>query len=373
MKRLVNPFHKCICPSCGETFYPGNSAIVSKSGDVIVDAQPGFFARAFITPLEGNEFTRVLALRQCPHCKGKLPRNVESAQSYTIAIVGDSVSGKSHYIASCIHQLKQDYALQVIGCNSIIGHGDTDTRYFRDYYKPIYIDKQKILGTNPGQKYDPLIYELVFPERSALQPAKSVNLLFYDLSGEDIVEQEAMVEYSYYILNASAIIFLADPIQMPGIVNILPKHLKPTPDQVRQLSTSEVLNRVLQTFRQHLGLRAGQKLRTPVAITVSKSDLLKFAAKGRQSPLFLNDNFYTNRLDVPKFDYISNEVQALLRDLGDRVLLRSSELFENASFFAVSATGWPPDDQGKFPPLEPLRCLDPLLWALWKLGIINVG
>lgn len=373
MVKLVNPFHKYICPSCGEEFYPGNSAIIDRSGNVLQEERPGFLARTLITTLEGTKYTRAYAMRQCPNCKGKLPRNIESVQSYTIAIVGDSVSGKSHYIASCIHQLKQDYALQVIGCNSIIGQGDTDENYYNNYYAPIYINRQKILGTARGLRYDPLIYELVFPERSALQPTKSINLLFYDSSGEDIVEQAAMVEYSYYILNASAIIFLADPIQMPGIVKILPRHLKPTPDQLRRISTAEVLNRVLGTFRQHSGLRSGQKLKTPVAITVSKSDLLKFAAKGRQSPLFLNDNYYTNRLDVSKFDYISNEVQGLLHDLGDRVLLRSSELFENTSFFAVSATGWPPDDQGNFPPLEPLRCLDPLLWTLWKLGIINVG
>lgn len=372
MARLVNPFHKSICPSCGKAFYPGNCAIVSKSSTILQEARPDFFSRAFITPLKGDRFTREYATRQCPHCQGVLPRNVESAESYTIAIVGDGFSGKSHYIASCIHQLKQDYALQVIGCNSIIGQGNTDDNYYTTYYQPIYVNRQKLIGTPPNVKHDPLIYELVFPQRSALHPAKSVNLLFYDSSGEDIREPTRMVEYSYYILNASAIIFLADPRQMPGIVKILPNYLKPPPGEIQVLTTAEVLNRVLGTFRTRRGLGAAQKLQTPIAITVSKSDLLKFAAKGRQSPLFLNDNYYTNKLDVPKFDLISNEVQRLLHDLGDRTLLRSSQLFENVSFFAVSATGWPPDDQGKFPPLEPLRCLDPLLWALWKLGIIDV-
>jgi hypothetical protein len=373
MVKLANPLRKNVCPICGEDYYPGNCAIVSNSGQVLQEAHTGFLARAFVTPLEGRKLIKARAQRQCPYCGGRLPPNDDYVKNYTIAIVGDSVSGKSHYLASCIHQLKQDHALQVIGCSSVIGQGNTDENYYNTYYLPIYLNRQKILATQPGIRYDPLIYELVFPERSALQPAKTVNLLFYDSSGEDIIEQNNMVVYSQYILNASAIIFLADPMQMPGVVKALPNHLKPTPDLVRRLTTSEVLNRVLETFKRSQRIRPGQKLKTPIAITVSKSDLLKFVAKGRQSPLFLNDNVYANQLDLPKFDYISNEVQAFLYSAGDRVLLRSSELFEDVCFFAVSATGWPPDDQGAFPPLEPVRCLDPLVWALWRLGIINVG
>lgn len=377
MGQLVNPFRKYKCPACGEEFYPGDCAIVSSiDKSEIRGPRANIFSRTYVPLLKGSKYVKKLALRECPNpkCKRLLPYNIPDVESYTIAIVGDSSSGKSHYIASCIHQLKQYQALQVIGCSSITGLRDTDERYFRNYYEPIYRIRKKLDLTPramPGSLIEPLIYELVFQERSALQPAKSINLLFYDTSGEDMDDERRMVEYSHFILNASAIIFLADPLAMPGIVKVLPNHLQPP--VIRERSTVEVFDRVMGTFRRHKGVGLGKKLDTPVAITVSKSDLLQFAVKGTHRPLFLSDSVYYNQLDIPKFDFISNEVQTLLQAMGDRVLLKAVDQFEDVSFFAVSATGWPPDPNGEFPPLEPLRCLDPLLWSLWKLGIINVG
>ena len=370
MYKVSNPMRKYICPICGEEFYPGESAIVSTvhPGTVLQPPTTGMLSRILVKPLDGNRLTRELAARQCPHCKNNLPRNLETVENYTIAIIGDSTSGKSHYLASCINQLRQDYALRVIGCNAIIGQGDTDQRYYNDYYVPVYMDRQKLdltVRAGAAVPYRPLIYELVFPDRTG------VNLLFYDSSGEDLVDLAAMAQYSQFVFNASAIIFLADPMQMPAIVATLPGYLKKDLVQ-RPFKTSDVFNRVMATFRQSRKMSAGKRLKIPVAITVSKSDLLKFSATKRRLPLFLYENYYTNKLDVAKLGQIDGEVRGLLQALGDRVLLTSSQLFEDVAFFAVSATGWAPDDKGKFPPLEPTRCLDPLLWVLWRLGVVTL-
>lgn len=370
---FVNPLQKRRCPACGSEFFPGNCAIVSSvtSGKVLQPEQPGFLHRVWLKPINGPVLTKEFASRQCPDCKVLLPNNIERAQSYTIAIVGDSASGKSHFIASCINELKTKSALQVIGCRRIIAQQGSDTHYYRDYYKPVYVDHQQISATQRGRKIiEPLIYELVFSEQSPLLPARSINLLFYDSSGEDIVEQINMVQYSAYILNASAIIFLADPLTMPGIVKQLPSNLRPT--VLRERRSSEVLNRVAQTFEMSHRLTSGKKLKIPIAVTISKSDILKYVTKyDAQTPLFLRPSNYANMLDSKQFKIVSDEVQKLLQRVGDDVLVYSSDLFENVSFFAVSATGWPPDAKGKFPSIEALRCLDPLLWVLWKLDIME--
>ncbi len=381
---IVNPFRKVRCPYCGTFFYPGNCAVVSSATGQVMHtktSEANIFARTFVRSLYGYEYAKALARRQCPNetcqqssTRGLLPRNVEHAESYTIAIVGDGSSGKSHYIASCIKQLMESQFLQVMGCSRIVGQGDTDMRYLRDYYNLMYRQGQMLPLTARAvsEINEPLIYELVFRKRSRLQPAKTVNLLFYDASGEDIVDPTIMVLYSHYILNASAIIFLADPQAMPGVVDKLPQHLKPDPNQIRQLSTSMVLNRIMQTFEQSQGVNPGRSVKTPVAITISKSDLLKFVISPGQTPLFLDDSVHTNQLDRMIFGYINNEVQEIIKRVGDRALLHAKDSFEHASFFAVSATGWSPDANKKFPAIEPLRCLDPLLWSLWQLGIIDI-
>lgn len=368
-KKWMNPFKRYRCYICGKPYHPGDCAIVSSiNGNILqqkrTNALLRIFTRSLVTSLLGREATLEQAARHCPHCDNALPSN--DAKNYTIAIVGDVSSGKSLYIASCIYQLLQGHAAQMIGFDSITGMGQTNEKYHDDYFEPVYLNKRKVIPTIPGSLHPPLVYELGFTGR------ETINLLFYDASGEDLRDPALMVQYSHFVLDASAIIFLADPVQMPGIVQTLPDHLKPTPDQIQKFTTGMVLDRVMRTFKQGKGLSQGKKVETPIAITVSKSDLLKFAAAfDHNSALYLYDNTYANQLDTMKFAMISSQVEELIKNFGDQQLLLLSKQFQNVCFFAVTATGWSPDSNGEFPPLEPKRCLDPLLWTLWKLGIID--
>ena len=371
---LVNPFKKSKCPYCAKELYPGQCAIVSsRTGTLMRGAKNGFLWRCGVVALKGSKYTGELALRQCSGCERLLPRSFGRAESHTIAIIGDSGSGKSHYIASCIDQLRKGHAWQVIGCTRIVGQGNTDQNYRNAYYGPMYLGLEQLEATLSATDNvrDPLVYEVVFRQKSRLKSARMVNLLFYNSAGFDLRDPKRMVHFSHYVLSASAIIFLVDPLVVPGIVNSLPDHLKPPLGANVLERTVDVLNHIIQTFEQGLGLEPGATLRTPIAITISKSDLLKFVTKYSSMPLFLNDAILSNKLDPLGFETVNREVQELLQRVGDRELQLAVSSFENKNFFAVSATGWPPDASGKFPTIEPLRCLDPLLWALWKLRLID--
>lgn len=363
-----NPRQKAICPFCHLEYFPGECRIIAtlpfppwKPGDVIQEATTGFFARNFVTPLTGLNFVRAGATRVCPRCNEPLPQN--DVATYTIAVVGDVSSGKSLYLASCLHQLQQAAAYQVIGCNAVLGIGNTDLTYNNDYYAPTYINKKAMGLTGANVQPKPLIYELVFP-------GKSINLLFYDASGEDMVNPTQMAQYGHYILNASAIIFLADPMAMPGIYKSIPDHIRKQ-QALRTISTAQALTRVISTFKRGQGQNQGDRLTIPIAITISKSDLLDFTEKKVSPSLYLRDMTLTSGLDIGQFSIVDQQVRDLLRRHGDSVLIRASTLFETVSFFAVSATGWPTDNNDEFPKIEPRRCLEPLLWTLWQLGIIN--
>ena len=309
-----------------------------------------------------------MARLQCPNpgCGMLLPRS----DTFTIAIVGDVNSGKSHFIASCINQLKRQETWQVIGCSRIVGQDDTDRRYYAKYYEPVYVHFEQIEPTQAGRTeiLEPLVYEIVFREKSGFNLPQTITLLFYDLSGEDIKRLDRLTTYGHYVLDAAAVIFLADPLLMPGIVKELPSSLQPPPG-ISELRTYDVLNRVIQTLEQNQGLYPGQQLKTPIAIAISKSDLLKYVV--RSNALFLNPASYSNNLNIRELEIIDREVRDLILEYGDKELLASSRTFEQTCFFAVSPTGWPADGSGKFPKIEPIRCFDPMLWALWKLGIIT--
>ena len=71
----------------------------------------------------------------CPHCHYKLPPGFINERS--IAIIGGSNTGKSHYIAVLIDRLKRE-----IGPNfhfSVIEYEDeTRIRYKREFYNPLF-------------------------------------------------------------------------------------------------------------------------------------------------------------------------------------------------------------------------------------------
>lgn len=202
-----------------------------------------------------------------------------------------------------------------------------------------------------------------------------INLLFYDASGEDIWDITKFVQYSHFVLDASAIIFLADPMQMPNIVRTLSEHLKPlqTGRLARPLTSGMGLDRVVRTFGVTTQIDKGKKIKTPIAITLSKSDLFQFAAKFALNPaLHLYDRTYTNQLDTARFGAISNQVEKLIYSFDDNQLISLSKWFEDVCFFAVSTTGCSPNASGEYPRIASERCLDPLLWALWRLGVIDL-
>jgi hypothetical protein len=247
-------------------------------------------------------------------------------------------------------------------------------KYTDKYLDTLFKKKQSLEPTQPATEdapNEPLIYELII-RKSPQHPAKKLNLIFYDASGEDYAIPERIVQYGRYVLKANAIIFLADPVSMPTIYDRLPKHLQHQPYTGRR--ASDVFNSVIQLLERSKGVEPGSRLfSVPIAITLSKSDLLKYLIGINQSYTFSSHpkQGYGNGIDLGDVEVIDAEVRDLLYEYGDRTLLSATQAL-NAKFFATSATGHAPNVDGTYAAVDPRRCLDPVLWVLYKLGIIDV-
>lgn len=234
--------------------------------------------------------------------------------------------------------------------------------------------KKEILNATapatPQKPNEPLIYELIV-KKSPMHPARKTNLILYDASGEDYANQDRVIQFSRYVLSAAGIIFLADPVSMPDILNRLPPHLQNQPTTGR--ISSDILNSIIQLLERKRGVEPGSRLiRTPIAITLSKSDLLKYLRGVSDPYTFLTSpqGGYNGGVDLHDLHVIDTEVRQLLADYGDRSLLQATRTL-NAQFFASSATGYLPKVDGTYPAVEPRRCLDPVLWVLNQLGVIE--
>ncbi len=385
MSIMDTVYLKRTCPNCIQECYPGDCDIVSPtvvdphSGkhEVIKVAPKGGLKRRFARlnpePITG-ELVLKLAHRECPHCYYLLPTNIELVDNINIAIVGDTFSGKSHYIGALIHQIQQGELQRAdryarFDCMT----QDIEKEYITNIIKPLFQDKRQLAGTQMAVETNrpPLIYELILgvsPER----PARRINLILYDASGEDLAIKERMVQFSRYVFGANAIIFLADPTSMPEIYNLLPAFLQKKAATGR--TSSSVLNSMIRLIEDYRGYGTGARLSsTPIAITITKSDLLKQLTSIQHQYSFLRKPVYHGAINLQDLDAVNQEVRQLLEEYEERTLLQSTRNFAKVRFFATSATGYAPDMNGNYPAVDPCRCLDPILWILHELDILYVA
>ncbi len=174
------------------------------------------------------------------------------------------------------------------------------------------------------------------------------------------------------IAGATGLIFLVDPFTIPALSEWIPVHLRQGqvgPEGFR------ILDAIAHVWRHHRGMREGQALPLPTAITVTKSDLLRYVVENPRAA-FLSRPNYTGGYQALQLPQVNEEVQEVLQRYGGGAFLAKGALFKQTGYFAVSATGCAPD-YGQNPPkykfVQPIRCVDPLIWLLIQLKVIEVA
>lgn len=378
----ISPFPKCVCPSCFEEIYIGECAIVSTvTADLVLrsEMRGNPIARRFVERLDGPKYTQQLAQRRCTNasCRYLLPPNIERVGTITLAVVGDNASGKSHYIAALIHQIKEDWAGSTGGfirfeCLT----PEVERTYTNNYFNPLFLGGRPIPFTQPANKpvADPLIYNLTIAPANG-QKTETANLAIYDASGEDFRRKERVVEFARFVLHTNAFIFVVNPVSIPSLFMKFPQllqgKLQTQYQNVAGMRAGDRFNEIISTYERFKKYKSGSELPdTPVAIMLSKSDLLQsFSPPG--SYTFMNTVTYGDSVDLADLAQVDLEVQTLLRQYKQGDLLAASSRLKHKRFFATSATGEPPDANDRFAKVEPLRCLDPILWILSEYNIMK--
>jgi hypothetical protein len=392
---FISPFTKIRCPYCLKPFHPGDCAIVST-----VDPNPNrvkvlrpaplpktpeyMRSRTWIEELTGPEFTAELAVRACPNCHKALFENIEMCDNINIAIIGDVSSGKTNYIAVLIDQLKRGVLMQSGNGHVRLMHLNrhTSETYRQVYQQPILLTRTAVAGTARSSydsggrptRAEPLVYQLSIQD-NATNINNTINLLLYDISGEHFTNNTELVLFGEHVLRPDGIIYFADPMRMPNIHQQLPSYLQVSSGGLNNSKVEEALANVMFAMERYNKIRAGGMIETPTAITVSKSDLLQYIIPPREryQYLLMHTPYYDGRVHLNEVQQIDQEVRFILRQQGEEGLLQTSRRFEQVSFFAIAATGNAPDQRGQYTRIDPHRCLDPLIWLLWKLHFLETG
>ena len=321
--------------------------------------------------------------RLCLYCHNSLPKTAGKHPTDIISIVGDTKVGKSVYIAILIRLLREKTA-DSFGAVCVPTNTEIEDRFMRNFERTIFERNLMPDHTQKEMKQEPLIFEFRFKDRNK----PSALLVFFDMAGEGILDQDYLDIYANHIKNSTGMMFLLDPLQ---IDTIRPKILLKIKSDESRLKKQESLDAqenliedddftrgplsgLVALNDNFIGNAKDGRTKIPTAIVLTKSDLLEYLKE--------EDYFYNNSntlididhegfLNISEIDNINGEVKNFLEKICKNFKNYADMLFEDCAYFAVSALGHNPIDSKVSFTINPRRVCEPFLWLLWKLGYIE--
>ncbi|MCL2184418.1 MAG: hypothetical protein FWB86_00995 [Treponema sp.] len=301
----------------------------------------------------------------CKLFPGKeIPIEFLSMKSLPIALLGAKASGKSNYIGVLVNEIRNRMASAFNTSLSMACSKESKAEYDNEFYRPLYREGKKILGTDGSKEIQPLIFPLSFLN----EKNKIINmaaLTFYDTAGENLDDKNVMLTYNKYITNAKGLILLLDPLQVPNIRKMLEsKGYKGLPQQ--NTNTADVLDMVISVIRGTKN--TNKQIKIPLALVFTKLDVLEQYDVLPTDSSLRSESTHIDRgaFIQQEFENTSIEMDTLFANLlkdDSQSISSYLNLFEKISFFGVSAFGGEAADipsKG----IRPRRVLDPLLWLL---------
>ena len=317
--------------------------------------------------------------RACPECHNPLPSAYCDSPGRIVALVGAKNAGKSTYIAVLLHELMNRVGTELDA--SLVACDDrTIERYKRDFARPL-LEERRLLPTTASAATgprEPLVYLLTRTRqggRFARPRNDSLALVLFDTAGEDLRSREVTDLHLRYLEAADAVIFLVDPLELPGArTGVRDAVPHPRGAQLPDDPDSEPLNviaRVTDTLRQRHGTRPGEPLPVPVAVALTKIDVLR-PGMLEQSALHRSRSGQ-GVLDLDDRDAVNEQVRALLHDwqAGQLDTYLGQQYAEHALFGLSALGGLPDGDRVGAGGVRPYRAEDPLLWLLYRFGMLD--
>lgn len=325
---------------------------------------------------------------QCPHgrrplnrrfckaesCHRPLLREYVENQGRTVAVIGMPDSGKTTYIGVLLHELRGRVSSRFNGMALDLLGDSSRENYDKRFAGPLFDQGRAVRKTvvlRDGDALDPLIFTLRIPGASRFSANRSLLSVFYDTSGENILNADHMDVLVRYLETARGVVLLIDPLQTRRVRERFGQSLPSLPanlegDQV------QVVQRLAETLRERKQGRSKGKLSVPLAIVITKIDMLRDSFDPA-SPLRRaadHDGYYDERDGQD----VHEELRAWLGQwFGPGFDNTVAGSFADYRYFGVTSLGEPPLDEKRISPsgIHPYRVEDPMLWLLARFGAIK--
>jgi hypothetical protein len=297
----------------------------------------------------------------CPNGH-RLPPDYLERPTVVVGLVGLTGASKSTYLTVLLDALFAG-ALAPLDI-SVEMDEESAERFEINYRQPLMVDHRQLpltpLLLEEGQSPEPLT--MVFRRSSRGMPERSINVVFFDASGEQLYRKEDLGRFGKFLYVASGIIVVLSPGIFPGLIS----SADPGESSIGLARPTQMLVNLADLLRSARGLHKDAYLAdVSVSVILSKADKLcsrpDFPAGTLRDPavppaalprLFEEVRVNSARLvDFLELNGGSNLLTTLLGRLPDPTV------------HAVSATGAEPVD-GRYPSITPRGVLDPLLVLL---------
>jgi Double-GTPase 2 len=314
----------------------------------------------------------VTTKRVCPECHNDLPGGYDSIGGRIIALVGPKTSGKSTYVTVLIRELRERVG-EYFGAAVNPMDDRTNDRYEKAHAE--LFKAGHLPPMTPPSALDltyPQLYKVTIPRRGMFGARSSSSaLVFFDTAGEDLTSADSTARNVSYLARADGIILIVDPLQFTAVRDALSGSVENLP--MPGTSPDRIVAIIGQLIRDHRNMRASQPISTPLAITLSKTDVLRpLLDPGSRLTAPSAHRGYLDEQDQAEID---DEVRALLQDWDGGALRRQVAAdFAVHAFSGMSALGDAPSGPADAPAtgVHPLRAEDPVLWLLSGFGLIPV-
>jgi hypothetical protein len=388
------------CPTCWLKFDPGEVMNIAVHavlrGDPVLGEEHmlRFYARRFN---DRNLALDAMGLPSpdfaCPHCRRRLPPGFLDEPHHIFSIVGAPSSGKSYYLSVLI-KILQSKLFKDFG-TTFRDASPADNAVLNDMRNHLFSASDPEDAYLAKTELEGALYEefprmgrmvrlpkpFVFRVSGRNRGGEGFSVVFYDNAGEHFEPGSNSAESpgAQHIAVASGVFFLFDPLFNPEFRRRIREANDPQLKQQRNDQQDVILAESEVRIKQILGLSTEERISTPMAVIVGKSDawidllgsepLLPAIGKEEDGRgLVLASNIRKN----------SERIRELLAEISPGIVGNAEEISSDVRYFAASPLGHPPvtfvDAEGveRIGPdpkkLDPWHVEDATLWVLSKIA-----
>ena len=303
----------------------------------------------------------------CGKCGKYLPDGFkEFAGSIRVAIVAPSGAGKTCFITVMMEELNR-----MVSRLKLIPRGIGGVETFNKNRDLLYYDHRTPEPTPPGL-VTPMLWQLKDNSNSSRSSIPVYSMTIFDGAGEDLDKDELDPVISRYLAKAELIFLLLDPTQIPSI-RMDAERYRLAGGTAQRRNALNVVDPLVNYIRRQTHTKVGQKIRQPVAVVFTKMDSVMDQFEGMQV-LQPSSHIQKRKFVQGEAAIIHEEIKGWLSAHGEDMLTeRLDSEFAQWRYFGVSPFGVMPQANMRLNDIQPLRVLDPLMWALSLEKVVDVG